>query len=232
MGDQLFRSKGVWKSFSSQADGIRCLPVFICDRKHRILLQTLMSLLWTNAEMNMKNSATLWQNLRQKKINVYSFLKSTSQWACPHLFSCRRWVLWESVQLSGCFKLPELDQRQRAVLHDTPCKRLQKAHKSLPWTSALRHPGCGKCSKLLLFSWIITKKREVFSQIKSGEIGVRGSRCCSLLILSICACVIYEVNTTLASLKRYHFREQMCSLILSKYLHKMAEWCSFIKYFL
>lgn len=48
------------------------------------------------------------------------------------------------MQLPGRFKLPEPDQKQRAVLHDPTGKRLQTTHTSVPGTAAVRHSGRGK----------------------------------------------------------------------------------------
>lgn len=63
---------------------------------------------------------------------------------CPDAFSRTRADPREGLQLPGRFKLPELDQEQRAVHHDPPGQRLQTPHQSPPGGAAVRHPGRGK----------------------------------------------------------------------------------------
>lgn len=48
------------------------------------------------------------------------------------------------VQLPGCFKPPEPDQSQRALLHDPAGQRPPAAHRGVCGAAALRHSGCGE----------------------------------------------------------------------------------------
>lgn len=48
------------------------------------------------------------------------------------------------MQLPGRFKLPELDQDQRAVLHDPARQRLSAAHRGVRGAAAVRHSGRGE----------------------------------------------------------------------------------------
>lgn len=53
----------------------------------------------------------------------------------------------EVVQLPGRFKLSELDQKQRAVLHDPARERLPAAHCGVRGAAAVRHPRRGEAVK-------------------------------------------------------------------------------------
>lgn len=51
------------------------------------------------------------------------------------------------MQLPGRFKPPELDQEQRAVLHDPARERLPAAHCGVRGAAAVRHPRRGEAVK-------------------------------------------------------------------------------------